>query len=377
MALSSMKKDDKPIHPQVQEKIDYINSPIYKRRLIELGQPKETVDKLIKDRINFLKKTKIEYNSPNLSDSQLALAENVKDAPRISMRKPDNPKYLSGSGLAHEIGHLTSGLGPANVEFGNSFEYEPIKNESGYGYNIPESRKKFNNLISSGTTVSMSPKEKLFFDLQNKNLNELPTKGYGIYKQTGGKSLNDYFYNDKFYSDAFPAGTHVDLNEQTKSTSLPNFNNDDLIQVPTPYRSPKEILNIINNKAYSDEYLSKPHNVHLYQQGIPMRRMNTTGDPFQPGYISHTYSALENKADLDAVRHLLKKYNYTQNFGDDITPELWQRAINDKRLNQDDQFKRMRENFDDKAIINLNNKVAYENNLPNVRMQSMNNNIQS
>ena len=39
------------------------------------------------------------------------------------------------------------------------------------------------------------------------------------------------------------------------------------------------------------------------------------------------------------------------------------KAIKDKRLNTDEQFKRMRENFDDKSIIDLNNRVAYENNL--------------
>ena len=43
----------------------------------------------------------------------------------------------------------------------------------------------------------INEKEKLFFDLQNQNLNYVAPKGSTIYKLTSGTSLNDYYYNKK------------------------------------------------------------------------------------------------------------------------------------------------------------------------------------
>jgi hypothetical protein len=363
MPLDSMKSTNpvKKLHPQIQEKIDYVSSPLYKRRLLALGQPKETVDKLISDRVNELKKTNILYNA-NLPDAALALTDKYYDQPIIKLRNADNPKYQSGSALAHEIGHVTSGLYNQPLQY--TPNYNPIQNESGYGYNIPESRKEFENLISSGQLGSMSPKEKLFIDLQNKEANFVAPKGSGIYKMTGGTSLNDYFYNkNKSYNEAWPLGTNVDLNEPSQSNvklnDLSRFINNDYIESPSPYKPIKKSLDIMKNKAYNDEFLSKPHYINLYNQGIPNRFLDPSGNPFSGKLLSHTYSAFENKADLDAVRYLLKKYNYTKSYGEDITPELWQKALKDDRIKNDEQIQRMRKNFDDKAIINLNNKVAY------------------
>jgi len=44
MALSSMKGSGpvKKLHPQIEEKINYILSPIYKKRLLEMGEPEDT-----------------------------------------------------------------------------------------------------------------------------------------------------------------------------------------------------------------------------------------------------------------------------------------------------------------------------------------------
>jgi hypothetical protein len=362
MALSSMKNNNigEKLHPQIQEKIDYIASPIYKRRLLELGQPKETVDKLIADRINELKKTKIQYNA-NLPNDALAYTDIEYGQPVIKLRTPDNPKYKSGSVLAHEIGHVTSGF---YDKFGNY--YKPTDEQGSY-IGDAEARRQFNKLISSGGATSMSPKEKLFFDLQNQNLNYVAPKGSLIYKLTGGTSLNDYFYN-KNKKEAWPSGTHVDLSEQKEPMLLGNFRNPN-----SPVNNPKirPSLNLMKNPEYSKEFLSKPHTISLNTQGMPLSIMDPSDNPFAGGWQSHKYSAIENRGDLDAVRFLLKKHGYTKNFGDDITPEIWQKAIKDKNLNTDEQFKRMRENFDDKAIINLNNRVA-KNELPS-NLKSMRN----
>jgi hypothetical protein len=358
------------INPQIQEKIDYINSPIYKRRLLGLGQPKETVDKLIADRIDELKRTKIQYNA-NLPDEALALTDKYYGQPIIKLRNQDNPKYQSGSVLAHEIGHVTSGL----YDIVNYDNYKPT-DEEGRNFNYYKAAKEFNRLISSGETTAMSPKEKLFFDLQNKNLNYVAPKGSYIYKLTGGTSLNDYVYNKnkQLYSEAWPLGTHVDLSEQKEPMFFGNFKNPNS---PVNQRKTLPSLDLMKNEAYNQEFLRKSHNVSIYNQGLGLRDMNPSDNPFAGGWQAHKYSAIENKGDLDAVRFLLKKHGYTKNFGDDITPEIWKKAIKDKNLNTDEQFQRMRENFDDESIINLNNRVAYENNLSKKGNALFNTNKQS
>jgi hypothetical protein len=360
MALKVMQGSgpSKNIHPQIQEKIDYIASPIYRRRLIGLGQPEDTVDKLIKDRINALKNTKLVYNMNDFEG--LALTDRQANYnPIIKMRNPDNPKYASGSALAHEIGHVTSGLHDVSGWF-SGLNYKPVMDEEGFNY--AKSKKLFNDLLGSGDATSMSPKERLFFDLQNKGANFVAPKGTRIYNMTDGTSLNDYYYNkNKSFSKNWPLGTRADLSEQKNQVVLADLKNN---INPVLYKKTLPSLDLMKSPLYSKEFLSEPRQVFIDQQGIPDKSFNTTGNPFAPGFMSHTYSAFENKADLDAVRHLFKKYGYTQKFGDDITPEIFKKALKDSRINSDEQFKRMRENFDDKVIIDLNNRVAYENKSP-------------
>jgi len=370
MALSSMKNTDpvKKLNPQIQEKIDYIASPLYKKRLIELGEPKNTVDKLIAGRIDQLKNTKIEYNA-DLPDSALAITEPTSTYPIIKMRTPSNPKYLSGSALAHEIGHVTSSIYDEPGQMGEK-NYKPIFNED--GLDVYKSKKLLNSLISSGKPTSISHKEKLFFDLQNKSANFVALPGSRINRVTGGTSLNDYFYNKRGSSnqskDIFPFGTNVDLSEKKKPSIYANFKDPNN---PINNRSAPS-LDVINKPEYNEAFLSEPRNINLYNQGIPQSLMNYTGNPFARGFTSHNYSVFENKADLDAVRYLLKKYNYTKSYGDNITPELWQKALKDKRINSDNQLIRMKENFDDEAIINLNNRVAYNDSPLNVMRKNNN-----
>jgi len=66
----------------------------------------------------------------------------------------------------------------------------------------------------------------------------------------------------------------------------------------------------------------------------------------------------EAYGDLSAIRHFLKKEGITKSYGETITPELWKKALQNKKLLNEEHFKRMRKNYDDDAIILLNNKIA-------------------
>ena len=358
MALDSMKNTNpvKKLHPQIQEKIDYVSSPLYKRRLMALGQSKTDAENLIKERINVLKNTEIRpYQSTALGDwtgGGLASTDPKTGNPFIQY---DITKPQSESIFAHELGHLTSGV----VKPDNKYYPWPLLEGK---ESVSDAKKRLSQMQSQGTPMYMSPKEEMLFNLQNKNLNEILPKGSGYSKMTGGKTLNDYFYNSKLYGADWPLGTRVDVSEPKKEENNYNrfnFLNDEYVSgLPAPMAPVKKTMNLTKDKAYDYDYLSKTHDIG--EQGIPKNRMATSlNQVFYGAFDPHTYSPTENKADLDAIRHLLKKYNYTSSYGDDITPELWQKALKDKKINQNEHLQRMRKNFDDKAIINLNNRVAY------------------
>ena len=358
------------LHPQIQEKINYINSPIYKRRLMALGQSKKDAESLIKERVNVLKNTELRpYSSSPIGDwtgGGSASKDPKTNRPYISY---DTTKSNAESIFAHELGHLTSGVeNPDN-------KYYPYPLTEGKE-TIEQAKQRVEKMLSEGTPMYMSPKEEMLFNLQNKNLNELPKKGFGIHKMTGGKSLNDYFYNSKGYKGDWPLGTNVDINEPNKKennflsglkigyrnyTDINSlFNQEEsATDIPMALAPVKKTMALTKNKEYDYKFLNEMHN--FSEQGVPKSHLAKTGYELMYKLDPHQYSPTENKADLDAIRHLLKKNKYTSNYGDDITPELWERALKDKKINQNEHLKRMRRNFDDKAIINLNNRVAKNN----------------
>jgi hypothetical protein len=350
----------KKLHPQIEEKINYISSPTYKMRLMALGQSKEDAQALINERIDVLKNTELRpYKAGALGDFSgggRASKDSKTDKPYISY---DTSNPNSETIIAHELGHLTSGVvKPYN-------KYYPYRLQQGKE-TLSETRQRVEKMLSEGTAMYMSPKEEMLFNLQNKNLNELPIKGYGIDKMTGGKSLNDYFYNSKTHGRDWPLGTNVDVSEPEKPNnsnqfkSRPNgfldFINNEYVAI-APLIGMKKSMNLTRSSAYNDEFYKEIRD--FGEQGIPKNQMATSLASVMAGaYDPHDYSPTENKADLDAVRHLFKKYNYTKSYGDDITPALWDRALKDKKINSNQHLQRMRKNFDDKAIINLNNRVA-------------------
>jgi hypothetical protein len=348
------------LHPQIQEKIEYTASPIYKRRLMALGESKSSAEKLIRDRINVLKNIELrpyssEFSSDGIGGGQ---ASNDPKTNRPYIAFNTNSPELQST-FAHELAHITSGVERSDKEFW------PEYNES-----VGEARKRVERMLSEGTPQYMSPKEALLFNLQNKNMNDknwaLP--GSAGYKMTQGRSLNDYFYNkDQMRAESWPLGTRVNVEEPSGQTS--NFINGLKAGFPgiesvinknvtvAPLKTVQRTMDLTSNPAYTDEFFKGIHDFN--EQGLPSNKLAKTSSDIMYGkYDPHVYSPKENKADLDAIRYLLKKYNYTGSYGDDITPELWQKAIKDKRLNNDSHFQRMRQNFSDKAIINLNNRVA-------------------
>jgi hypothetical protein len=137
---------------------------------------------------------------------------------------------------------------------------------------------------------------------------------------------------------------------------LLDFINSEYVGAP-PLIGMKKSMNLTKNSAYNNEFYKGTRD--FGEQGIRKDMMATSlGEIMAGKFDPHDYSPTENKADLDAVRHLLKKHNYTGSYGDDITPALWEKALKDKRINSNQHLQRMRKNFDDKAIINLNNRVA-------------------
>jgi len=72
----------------------------------------------------------------------------------------------------------------------------------------------------------------------------------------------------------------------------------------------------------------------------------------------HEISTSENKADLDALRFLLHKEGVTKEYGEDLTPELLEKAAKHKGIKNEPHFQRMIANFGKEGIIKLNNIIA-------------------
>ena len=337
------------LNPQLQEKINYVSSPIYKRRLLALGHPKESVDKLIQSRVDALKNTSIE-SLPGYQYGGKAEIDKKTNKPKVTYDPSQNDKE---SIIAHEIGHITSGL--------DSSTRPNTQYKKPYGYYYDDI-KKINNILGSAGALYMSPKEQLMFNLQNKDLNLKGYKSFG----TGPvvkNSDNEEFY-DRFGGGTWlPSGSKTDVSDPDEKPNalfskkygdiMPKLNDEYVIIPPLkPVTKSLDVMKGVQNLNDDSIYDlgEDPIDDTRYAKSL-FDILSGKSDP-------HTSKNTENKADLDAVRYMLKKYNYTKSYGEDITPDLWQKALKDKRINENKHIKRMRENFEDKAIINLNNRVA-------------------
>lgn len=75
-------------------------------------------------------------------------------------------------------------------------------------------------------------------------------------------------------------------------------------------------------------------------------------------YNEHQISPKENKSDIEALRNILYTEGITKKYGENITPEQFKKALQNKNIKNEKHIKRLQSNFDDKDIIQLNNILA-------------------
>lgn len=221
----------------IQDKLGYMQSNEYANRLAMQGE--KDISNVVRDRQEALKNIEF-FSGPEGSSSSIYYAGN----PTVQLAQGSDKSIL-----AHEIGHVTSGL------------------------------KTFSKSPTQGGGLYQSPTEAWQFIARNKNITDKQRKEIG----------KEYMSNAKY-------------------------------------------------NLYSTDPAYKP-----------MQREK---------YDVHDVGAFESKADLDAVRYLLKEQGITKKYGQNIDEETFKKALNNKQINKNKVFQRMRKNFSDKDIIELNNTIA-------------------
>jgi hypothetical protein len=79
---------------------------------------------------------------------------------------------------------------------------------------------------------------------------------------------------------------------------------------------------------------------------------------YTPGAKGEKIAANETYGDLLSLRLLLNDNGITKKFGDNLTPEMWQKALKNPKINKSPDLKRMRLKYKDDALIKMNNEVA-------------------
>jgi hypothetical protein len=225
---------------QIAQKLGYLQSDEYKRRLAMQGN-KGILD-LIKQRADALRNIEFLSKGPGSSSTQF-----LRQSPQIELASD-----ADDSVLAHEIGHVTSGLGLLSKS------------------------------PTQGGAMFQSPSEAWQFVVKNKNITNAQKK------QISDSYMSNVKYNN-FITD--PSGYAI--------------------------------------------------------------------GGLKPGKFDvHDIGAFEAKGDLDAVRYLLNKAGLTKRYGQDITEDILKKALQNKDIQNNKFFKRMRRNYSDKDIVELNNTIA-------------------
>jgi hypothetical protein len=257
----------KSLAPMIAEKAEYINSPLYKKRLVGMGEkdPKQVV----KDRLQELKKIEFSSYDPrmnaNVEKSEPSRTNKMFRSDKEGKTIGDYPAISLGVGwtpstAAHELGHVTSSQAD-----------------------------RFVSTPYTGTGETMSPTEaKEFLNL---------------------------------------------------SKAKPEFKKGALALYDKNVRS-----NISN--PYGAIYDTDLGSSYATMKGID----------------EHSIGSGEAKGDLDAVRYLLKKQGITKKYGEDITPETLKKAQQNKNIQNDEFFQRLKKRFSDEDIIKLNNTIAQNDN---------------
>jgi len=118
---------------------------------------------------------------------------------------------------------------------------------------------------------------------------------------------------------------------------------------------------VLNYNEQAEIMSRNKHVQKLAQQtGKPILRDSQIPIPIDKSN-THKYSPWENKADIDGMRYIFYKNGITKKYGDNITPEQLKKALENPKIKNDLQIKRLKENFEEKDIIQLNNMLAKTN----------------
>jgi len=118
---------------------------------------------------------------------------------------------------------------------------------------------------------------------------------------------------------------------------------------------------VLNYNEQAEIMSRNKHVQKLAQQtGKPILRDSQIPIPIDESN-THTYSPWENKADIEGMRFIFFNNGITRKYGENLTPELFKKALQNPKIANELQIKRLRKNFEDKDIIQLNNILAKTN----------------
>ena len=190
----------------------------------------------------------------------------------------------------------------------------------------------------------------------------------------GGKQVVSLKPQDDRYTKAHEIGHAMRGGENIVFTRNPNITKEGQL-------SPAESWQFYNRNAY----LAKPTTESVYDSktGKMIQKDTTfknkvynefnTADGYysndaavtrlkSPTSDPHDYSSREGYGDLSAVRQILLDNKITKSYGENVTPEQWQKALQNKKISGEQDIQRAIKNYGHKGIVDLNNTVAYQNN---------------
>jgi len=148
---------------------------------------------------------------------------------------------------------------------------------------------------------------------------------------------------------------------------------------PTWYGNKNRFLdNIIHSVFQKDQDLRNKElsklNIPLsseYVSDVESTYANSNYKPFQDEHYrpkdksktQQQVAANETYGDLNAIRQLLFENKVTDKFGQELTPDIWNKALEDRKILNNPLLKRMKLKFSDEDIIKMNNEVAKNNSM--------------